>query len=179
MSIKRKSKRASLAIRILAPGECSATDLQSFVRLVCQGAQVTSVGLEARIASATWLGFAWSGEKLAGVAALKNPRPTYRSKVFSAAKAAALAQRFPLEFGWTVVVPECRGLGIAKTLLRELLAKNASSGTFATTSTDNQSMQKILRDSGFEVLGEPFPSPRKETNNCLWGHSRSSGLEVM
>ncbi len=173
MSIERKSKRASLVIRLLTPGECSAKDLQSFARLVRQGAQVMSKGLEARIAAAAWLGFACLGRKLAGVAALKTPRPTYRSKIFSAAQAVALTHRFPLEFGWAVVVPECRGLGIAKTLLRELLTKNTGGGIFATTSADNQFMQRILRHSGFEVLGKPFPSPRKKTNNYLWGYGDS------
>jgi GNAT superfamily N-acetyltransferase len=171
MSIKRKSKQASLAIRILTPGECSAADLQFFLRLVRQGAQVRVVGLKSRIATAAWLGFAWLDRKLAGVAALKNPRSAYRSKVFSAAQATALIDRFPLEFGWAFVVPECRGLGIAKTLLHALLAKQEDNGTFATTRADNPFMQRILRDSGFEVLGEPFSSPRHETSVYLWGHS--------
>lgn len=150
-------------------------DLQSFARLVRREAQVTPEGLEARIAAAAWLGFAWLGGTLAGVAALKNPRSSYRSKVFSAAQVTALAQGFPLEFGWAVVVPESRGLGIAKSLLRELLEIRADAGIFATTRADNQPMQRILQCSGFEILGQPFASRRQETNNYLWGIPSSSG----
>lgn len=174
MNTKRESKLAALELRILAPGECSAEDLQSFAGMVRQGAQVASAGLEDRIASAAWLGFAWLDEKLVGVAALKNPRPNYRSKVFSAAQVACLAHRFPLEFGWVVIVPEYQGLGIAKALLCKLLAKNTVGGAFATASADNQRIQRILRNSSFEVLGKPFPSPRKETVIYLWGHVNSS-----
>jgi GNAT superfamily N-acetyltransferase len=171
MSIKRKSKRASLVIHILTPGECSAEDLQSFARLVRQGDQVSSAGLESRIAAAAWLGFAWSGRRLAGVAALKIPRSEYRRKVFSAAQASTPARSFQLEFGWAVVLPQFRGLGIAKSLLRELLAKNAATGTFATTNEDNRFMQKILQDSGFQLTGQPFRSRRKQTSNYLWVRS--------
>jgi GNAT superfamily N-acetyltransferase len=174
MNINRKNKRASLVIRILPPGECSAKELQSFARLVRREAQVMPEGLEARIAAAAWLGFAWLGGTLAGVAALKNPRSAYRNKIFSAAQATALAQGFPLEFGWAVVVPECRGLGIAQTLLRDLMKIIADGGIFATTRADNQPMQRILQRSGFEILGQPFASRRQETNNHLWGHFLSS-----
>jgi hypothetical protein len=66
MSLKRKSKRASLVFRILPPDECSAKDLHSFARLVRQGGQVASVGLETRIGAAAWLGFAWLDRKRVG-----------------------------------------------------------------------------------------------------------------
>jgi GNAT superfamily N-acetyltransferase len=168
MSTKRNRKRIALEIRILTPEECPDEDLRSFVRMVRQGGQVTSAGLEARIASAAWLGLARLGGKLAGVAALKVPRRAYHSKVFSAAQASEQAHRFPLEFGWAFVVPPFRGLGIAKALLGALLAKNVGGGTFATTRADNRFMERILRDAGFEILGQPFQSPRKETTNSLW-----------
>jgi hypothetical protein len=174
MSIQRKSDPAASAIRILLPGECSADDLQTFTHLVRQGDQVMSLGLEARIVAAAWLGFAWLEGKIAGVAALKNPLPTYHTKVFSAAGAMPLADRYPLEFGWAVVVPQFRARGIATSLLHELLLKTTT-GTFATTNADNQSMRRILQGSGFHVLGRPFRIPRRATACLLWVFPAASG----
>jgi GNAT superfamily N-acetyltransferase len=168
MSMKGKNKRDSTVLRILAPNECSAKDLRFFARLVRLGEQVASAGLEARIRAAAWLGFAWFGGALVGVAALKAPRPTYRDKIFSAAEVATLAVHFPLEFGWVLVTPQFRGLGIAKKLLCHLMAKNSGDGIFATTSVDNHFMHKILQSSGFQMVGQPFPSDRRNATNFLW-----------
>jgi ribosomal protein S18 acetylase RimI-like enzyme len=168
MSDRQGSKQATLVFRILPPGECSAQDLQSFSRLVRQGGQVQAAGLEARISNAARLGFARCGNRLAGVAALKNPRPTYQSKVFAAAAESTLAHRFSLEFGWVVVAPPFQERGIAKTLSRRLMETTTKVGVFATTGVENEPMQRILRYAGFEVVGQPFPSSRAGTSNRLW-----------
>jgi hypothetical protein len=67
-----------------------------------------------------------------------------------------------------VVAPRFRDLGIAKALLRDLLANKPSGGVFATTGADNPMMQEILKNSGFEILGWPFPGVRTPGKNVLW-----------
>jgi GNAT superfamily N-acetyltransferase len=166
--IQNDNNTSLVSVRICAPSECAAADLRSFARFVRKGKQITANGLELRIAVAAWLGFAWIDEKLGGVAALKNPRPAYQKKVFSAAHAATIALQFPLEFGWVHTAAQFRGRGIATALLGELLAKNSGEGIFATTNAENHIMQKILRDSGFEMAGQPFPSDRTDAINVLW-----------
>ena len=175
----RKNKSDSLVIRICVPQECTADDLRSFARFVRQGEQVTSEGLETRIAEAAWLGFALFNRRVVGVAAIKNPQPNYQFKVFSAAEVPARIREFTLEFGWVFILPEYRSLGIATSLLQELLAKVSADGIFATTGSENRHMHQTLLRSGFQVVGQPFKSTRKETTNFLWVRSSSSNPEVL
>lgn len=168
MCTRKKDKDRPLKIVILAPIDSSAKDRCAFSRLLRQGKQVVTAGLEGRIAEAAWLGFAWHDGQLAGVAAIKVPRPTYRKKVFAGAGVANLFSHFSLEFGWVFVLPEFRGLGIAHTLLRELLVKSNDRNIFATTAANNQVMERILKRSGFEQMGQHFQGEQSNANIRLW-----------
>lgn len=155
-------------MRIAAPRECTVDDLRAFATMVREGGQVDPAGLEARILKAAWLGlFSLDGE-LAAVAALKVPRPSYQQGVFSKARVPDQSVKFQLEFGWLVVAPKYRRRGLATALVRALLMKNPRDGVFATTVETNKAVGEILKNEGFESLGQAFRSARGETSINLW-----------
>lgn len=168
MATKQTDRRGSTTICVLRPEECSAVELRAFAEKVRAGWQVSTIGLDRRIAQAAWLGFARVNQELAGIAAIKKPEVAYRKKVFALSKSGLLASRFPFEFGWMQIDPKYRGYGIAKSLLDELLARIPEAKIFATTADDNSAMQRVLTRAGFNTVGCTFPSARDGRSLSLW-----------
>lgn len=141
-----------------APGDCSSAEICSFVALVEQGGEVPVGGLQPRVMAAANLAFLRSGETLAGVAALKHPNDTYRTRVAAASGTPLPQESFPYELGWVFIATEARGKGYAQPLSQAALALAGTHGVFATSRTDNVVMHRALAKLGFVASGSAYPS---------------------
>ena len=63
---------------------------------------------------------------------------------------------------------EFRGQGISRRLLEQLFEKAGQDYVFATTRTDNRSMQGLLESLEFQRAGQPFPAIDREHLLQLW-----------
>jgi predicted GNAT family N-acyltransferase len=165
-----KSKSAD---RIQPPGKCSPDQLDAFAELVLQGGQIRAPGLRERVGRAHWLGFHYEDDQLAAVAALKQPGVNHRDKVFRKAKTTFPAGAFVAELGWVFTREGFRGRGICRCLLKQLLEKAGQDNLFATTRTDNCSMQSLLESLGFQHVGQPFHGTNGKRLLQLWVLCRS------
>ena len=135
--------------------ECTTSELQEFEALVRGAGKVAEEGLPALIRSARVLAFVRMAGSLVAVGALKRPRPSYKAKVFQSARADAAHDAYPEELGWVSVSPQRQGSGLGTRVVENLLSA-AEGRLYATTQSDNSSMQKILQRFGFRRHGAPY-----------------------
>jgi GNAT superfamily N-acetyltransferase len=136
--------------------------------LVLAGAEVTAVGLEERVKKAQSLVFLTVGGCLKGIAAVKNPAPSYRRGVFQKAQASVNDAEFPLELGWVFVLPSSRGAGFSHTLLGAARSTTCGYRMFATSRSDNTPMHKTLNAHGFSYHGSTYASNRGDHQLTLF-----------
>ena len=75
-------------VNVKDPCELTVDEIDAVCELICKGAEVDEGGLSARVRQAEALARVRVGDRIVGVAALKNPQPGYRVGVFKKAKAA-------------------------------------------------------------------------------------------
>ena len=132
--------------------------MADFEKLVVEGGAVSPEGLAQRIRNASRLLFLRApDDQLIGVGALKHPRPEYRNKVFTDARATVPADEYPVELGWVVVAKSYQGRRLSTRIVGELLAFAKNENIFATTRTDERVLSFAF-DCGFKINGKPFPS---------------------
>ena len=149
---------------IFLPSDCTAQALAEFEKLVVAGGAVNPEGLALRIRNASRLLFLRGlDDHLVGAAALKHPRPEYRSKVFADARATVSADQFPVELGWVVVAQSYQGRRLSTRMVGELLAFAKNENIFATTRADER------------VLSFAFDCGFKSTAN----HSRTAAATIL
>lgn len=148
-----------MMIRIVAkpPSECSDVELDAFCALVCSEAQVNLATLSDNVGRAKRLCFAFEGDELAGVAAIKVALPSYRKHVKQKAEARIALENIPHEFGYVVVAPNHRGKKLSQSMAAALLESDPDS-IYATSTTDNDRMHKTLERHGFVREGNPYKS---------------------
>jgi GNAT superfamily N-acetyltransferase len=150
------------------PSGCSDGEIAAFCCFVRQGGEVGALGLEGRVRQAKALSFLYVDGTLVGVAALKQPDPGYRSKVFKKAGVPKDAPLPDFELGWVYVQPDRQGKGYS--LVLSSAAKTQSDGApiFATTRSDNAAMQKTLERLKFRRIGDSYPSEDGERTLLLY-----------
>lgn len=141
-----------------SPDNCSVAEIHRFIALVEQGGEVAGGGLQQRVTSAAQLAFLHINGHLAGVAALKHPKTTYRERVAAASGSVLPQDSFPYELGWVFITPKARGHGCAQPLSKAALSIAGSQGVFATSHTDNVLMHRVLANLGFVPSGSAYPS---------------------
>ena len=147
-----------LTSSIFLPSDCTVQALADFEKLVVEGGAVSPEGLAQRIRNASRLLFLRApDDQLIGVGALKHPRPEYRNKVFTDARATVPADEYPVELGWVVVAKSYQGRRLSTRIVGELLAFAKNENIFATTRTDERVLSFAF-DCGFKINGKPFPS---------------------
>ncbi len=137
------------------PTECLPQELAEFETIVVAGGQVQERGLNGLIRAAKWLGFGLIDGVLASVAAIKQPRASYRDGVFKKARSPEIAQCFVVEFGWACTLETYRKKGLSSGLADVLLA-DIRAPIFATTGESNKMMKHILVKRGFQISGDPY-----------------------
>jgi len=156
----------------MRPCDCSQQELDSYHKTVLNGGQVQAEGLLQLIKTADWLGFGMIDKKLVSVAAIKQPRKSYRNRVFSESKSMENPIAFNLEYGWAYTVPSCEGLGMASGLA-DLLLMECNDYIFSTTGVGNLVMKHVLTKRGFVESGIPYKG-RDETKVLLVRRARMS-----
>jgi len=139
------------------PNNCTNEELHIFESLVLQGGQVSPQGLRRRIKLAEWL-ITLSDNKCLAVGAIKKPDEEYRTRIFTEAGARMKASEYEYEFGWLYVIPKARDRRYAHKLIRSAIAVLGNSHCFATTRTNNRSMNHLLAKYSFKQLGSSYLS---------------------
>jgi len=147
-----------MQIIIKSPKECNETELLNFYNLLQTTGQVSNNNLINRIKNAELLGFSFIENNLAGITALKNPKPEYKEKIFLKAGIAELANKYLYELGYAVTLPEYRNQGIALKLAEELLKHSNNQNVYAAIKTTNLQPQNILTQVNFKKIGKPYQS---------------------
>ena len=147
-----------IRIEARSPGECDAKMLDAFESLVREGGEVAEAGLRGRIAAAHELVFAHDGNALIGVGALKRPPPDYRDRVFKKAGQEGAGASFGHEVGWIIVVPERRDKGVGRRITCSCVSGAGERPVFATSSTANGRMHRLLEELGFSRFGRTYKS---------------------
>ena len=155
------------------PADFTETEIQDLVALVRAGGEVAETVLEENVKSAKCLVAARRASRLVGVAALKNPKTSYRKSVEGNSGAALSAHEFPFELGYVFVLPSARRGGLGREMCRAALTSADRSGVFATARTDNDGMKRILQDLGFVTSGRPYGSERGDYQLQLFLRRRS------
>ena len=140
------------------PQAFAESEIQDFMAMVQAGGEVRNASLEENVRNAECLVVVRQGSCLVGVAALKNPKASYRQTINEKAKAAVDAQEFPFELGYIFVLPSARRQGLAVKLCHAALAPADGKGVFATARTNNDGMSAILLQFGFLKTGRHYSS---------------------
>lgn len=146
-------------IRIVAkaPSDCADAELEAFCALVCSEGQVNLATLSDNVRRAKRLCFAFEGDELAGVAAIKVALLSYRKRVKQKTETRIALEDISHEFGYVVVAPNHRGKKLSQSMASALLESDPNS-IFATSTTDNDRMHKTLERHGFVREGIQYDS---------------------
>lgn len=145
-----------MCVKIKKPSECNEEEKNNFIQLVKRGGEVERAGLRKRIERAELLAFHYENNNLVGIAAIKQPYKTYVEQVFKKAGVSEKYNTYKLEIGWAFTIPEYRSNSICSDLIKRLISTLQLKNIFATTRTDNLSMQKILVRNGFQKVGHLY-----------------------
>jgi superfamily II DNA or RNA helicase/GNAT superfamily N-acetyltransferase len=140
------------------PTDCNDSEITSFVSMVREGGQVSEVGLDRRVRRSYLLAFAWSGNRIIGVGALKNPDESYATSVFNNAGLGGAWADYPLELGWVYVNHEFRQQGVGATIVSRLLDQRGGQGVYTTHRSDNTGMEEIIKTAEFKMVGSEYKS---------------------
>lgn len=165
-------------VRISSPRALAAGEIEAFCLLIRKGDEVDEAGLSARVRRAQALASLRVGDRVVGVAALKNPEPNYRQRAFEKAGVELDPACFAHEIGWVFVEDDQRGKHYSRRLVSALL-EELPGRQYATSRASNAAMHGTLRYFGFRAVGRPFPSvqhPKQEL--ILFVREPRSGLEV-
>lgn len=141
--------------KIKRPRDCTKDELKQFYKLVAEGGQVNTEGLDKKILECKFLGFCYVGEELASIAAIKIKPSDQISQIFTKAKARKTDNLPILELGYCFTNHHHRGKKYNSTLNDKVLEKIQDKNVFATTG--NPIMIHYFEDRGFKLVGEPYP----------------------
>lgn len=155
-------------VRVSSQRALAAGELDAFCALIRKGDEVDEAGLSARVRRADALASLRVGDRMVGVAARKNPEPSYRQRAFEKAGVGLDPAGFTHEIGWVFVDEDQRGKHSSRRLVAALLEELAGR-QYATSRASNAAMHGTLRYFGFEAVGRPFPSVRhpEQDVSCL------------
>ncbi len=150
------------------PSKCSKRELDTFEDMVKRGGEVATKGLRDRVERAEWLVFLYAeNEALAGIAAVKRPKDSYKDKIFRKAKAAENSADYGLEVGWIFIDEDFRRRGYSRHLLEAALKLARGSPVFVTTREGNVAMRKTISHCGMRESGGAYASDREEGQHTL------------
>jgi len=151
-----------------APRECTKVELAAFCRLVRDGGQVHDAGLEERVERAKKLVLLYDDATLAGTAAIKDPTPGYRRRVFQKAQVPDLEHAYRLELGYVVVEKDYKGRKLSRLLVEAALEGFTSTALFATSRADRERMHRTLARYSFSRVGEAYMSDEEQCDVLLF-----------
>lgn len=129
--------------------------LTQLVDLIGEGKQVQRRYIESGLEAATLIALLIDNNKIISSATLKNPRDSYRDKVFRLAGIESRKGDFAQELGYIVTNPEYQRQGHCQNLLVEFFKIIDNQNMFATSR--RPSMVHILKKNfGFKKLGNTY-----------------------
>lgn len=149
-----------------SPSRYTSDERATILSLIRLGGEVAAA--PERIGRAKLIATAWVGGRIVGVAALKRPLDSYRSKVAGRAGVKLKPSEWPFELGYVFVLDDQRGCGLARSLTDALIREAGRASIFATVRTANQGMQAVLRRFEFAVAGRDYLSDDGERLLSLW-----------
>ena len=153
-----RAVEAAVKILLKSPTDCSAPEIGAYTSFVLAGGEVATTGLFQRINSASALVFGFVENALAGIAALKVPIPSYRSRISRSSGFKLTENTFPFELGWVYVREPYRGRKLSVQLASAASNAAVGHGVFATSAVENVAMHATLRHLGFAEAGTPYAS---------------------
>ncbi len=153
-----------------SPSRYTSDERATILSLIRLGGEVAAT--PERIGRAKLIATAWVGGRIVGVAALKRPLDSYRSKVAERAGVKLKPSEWPFELGYVFVLDDQRGRGLARSLTDALIREAGSANIFATVRANNEGMQTVLRRFEFAVAGRDYVSQDGERTLSLWTRRR-------
>lgn len=150
----------------LSPSDIETPTLQKIKQLITSGGEVSNIALDTNLSNAKNITFAQINEEVIAVVVLKNPNPSYTSKVFSLAGVSDKQNFYPYEVGYVYAIPEYRRSRVIFTLFH--MFNDKLNGTFATVRSDNAPAIKLLNRCGYRNIGIPYKSSRGAYNLLLY-----------
>lgn len=135
--------------------ELSENEVAEVAQLVHAGGAVrdTIEQIERRVKKAHVFVIALQARKIAGVAALKAPNPSYRDMLRQETGVDLSVDMYPAELGYVAVAESCRGGRLSSILMAELMSLPAGrEGVFVTTKREGF-YKFSLPDLGFNYEG--------------------------
>jgi predicted GNAT family N-acyltransferase len=143
--------------------ELTDTEKEQVYSLILKGHEVNPQTLPARLSETALIAFFNDKNKVVATAAIKKPLESYKKSVFAKSKSNLSPDDNYFELGYVMVTKFYRGKKLASQLCEELSKKFLSDKLFATTRTDNSSMQTILQKNQFIEVGEKYLSRDSKT----------------
>jgi hypothetical protein len=143
--------------RIVKPNELTGEEFAAVRLLIMEGAEVDGTHLSDYLKSSHRIALIVSENQLACVGAVKAARPDYVQSIARKSRVGLEAENCGGEFGYVVTKAAFRRKGLANALSTALLV-SFSGPLYATTREDNPGIHKIVRENGFEHVGEKWRS---------------------
>lgn len=138
------------------PGEFSAGELARFSELVVEGGEVRGAALATNVVNARIVVMLMQAGTMRGVAALKRPQDSYRSKIVERTGVELSNSDYPFDLGYIYIQPGLQGRGLSHRLVASSLQHDDARGVFATVRTDNEPMRAALAKAGFVAAGVDY-----------------------
>lgn len=163
---QRPTRSASKRIECKAPHQFTPAARALFIEIVKEGDEVDIT--PERVLNAKCLAFCWLEGELAGVAAIKRPNDSYRSKIERKTGIKLMKEAWPFELGYVSVRSQFQRQGHAKALVNAALETTGNTSVFATVRIDNEGMIAVLRAASFVRSGNDYPSDDNVRTLSLW-----------
>ncbi len=141
-----------MKILIDSPRNIDKEILTELIDLIVLGGQVKRAFIEKGIKSADLIAIMFDNDIIVSSATLKNPKASYKQKVFDSAKCSPLnSDSYKKELGYIVTNPDYESRGYSQKLLNDFLRPFSNEKIYATTR--KPAMVHILKKLNFIKAG--------------------------
>ena len=144
-------------VKVVTPQELTKEEFAAVRALILEGAEVDGTRLSDYLRSSHRIALIVREGHLACVGAIKAVRPDYIESIARKSGYALQVENCGGEFGYVVTKAAFRKRGLANALSAALLA-SFGWPLYATTRDDNPGIHKIVRENGFQHVGEKWRS---------------------
>jgi len=142
-------------ILIESPHNIEKEILIKLIDLIVAGGQVKRAYIEIGIKSADLIAIIFDSDIIVSSATLKNPKTSYKKKVFDSANCSPLkSNSYKKELGYIVTNPDYESRGYSQKLLKHFLRSISNEKIFATTR--KPAMAHILEKFNFIKAGKTY-----------------------
>jgi len=145
-------------IEIKKPSDIGNENLQQIIDIIKNGNEVNTTRdkLKEYLLRADIIAYKFSDNAIISTASLKNPFPSYRTKVFKLAKSKCDYKNYNKELGYIATHPKFENKGHCSELLRNIYKCICDNSMYATTR--KPAIIHILGKFQFRKIGDEFNS---------------------